>query len=102
MKKKLCVATFALVLAGISFATGTRDRSRPPKGSEARGSSPAQSDEAERVLEGEQRFRTNCGRCHIAPHKFPPRMMSTIVRHMRVRATLTDEDMRLILEYLTQ
>ena len=52
--------------------------------------------------QGEVRFRTNCGRCHAAPHKFPPRMMATIVRHMRVRATITDEDMRLILFYMTQ
>jgi len=52
--------------------------------------------------EGEQRFRANCGRCHAAPHKFPPRMMATIVRHMRVRATITDEDMHLILHYMTQ
>ncbi len=53
-------------------------------------------------LEGEKRFRANCGRCHAAPHKFPPRMMATIVRHMRVRATITDEDMRYILFYMTQ
>jgi cytochrome c5 len=53
-------------------------------------------------LEGEKRFRANCGRCHAAPQKFPPRMMATIVRHMRVRATITDEDMRLVLYYMTQ
>ena len=53
-------------------------------------------------LEGEKRFRANCGRCHAAPQKFPPRMMATIVRHMRVRATITDEDMRLVLFYMTQ
>jgi mono/diheme cytochrome c family protein len=53
-------------------------------------------------LEGEKRFRTNCGRCHAAPQKFPPRMMATILRHMRVRATITDEDMRLVLFYMTQ
>ena len=53
-------------------------------------------------LEGEKRFRTNCGRCHQAPHKFPPRVMATAIRHMRVRAMITDEDMRLILRYLTQ
>lgn len=53
-------------------------------------------------IEGEKRFRTNCGRCHMAPHKFPPRTMATVVRHMRVRAMITDEDMRLILRYLTQ
>lgn len=53
-------------------------------------------------LEGEKRFRTNCGRCHQPPHKFPPRMMATAIRHMRVRAMITDEDMRFILRYMTQ
>jgi cytochrome c5 len=53
-------------------------------------------------IEGEKRFRANCNRCHAAPHKFPPRMMATIVRHMRVRATITDEDMHYILYYMTQ
>lgn len=53
-------------------------------------------------VEGEKRFRTNCGRCHMAPHKFPPRMMATFVRHMRVRALITDEDMRYILAYMTE
>jgi mono/diheme cytochrome c family protein len=52
--------------------------------------------------EGEKRFRANCSRCHAAPHKFPPRMMRTFIRHMRVRATMTDEDMRYILAYMTQ
>ena len=53
-------------------------------------------------LEGEKRFRSNCARCHAAPPKFPPRMMATIVRHMRVRAAITDQDMRLILRYMTE
>lgn len=53
-------------------------------------------------LEGEKRYHANCSRCHAAPPKFPPRMMGTIVRHMRVRAMLTDEDMHLILRYMTQ
>ncbi|HEY6342525.1 MAG TPA: hypothetical protein VIY49_13610 [Bryobacteraceae bacterium] len=53
-------------------------------------------------IEGEKRFHTNCGRCHMPPHKFPPRMMATIIRHMRVRALITDEDMRYILAYMTE
>jgi mono/diheme cytochrome c family protein len=53
-------------------------------------------------VQGEQRFRANCGRCHAAPQKFPPRMMATVLRHMRVRATITDQDMRLVLFYMTQ
>jgi mono/diheme cytochrome c family protein len=53
-------------------------------------------------IEGEKRFRANCGRCHATPQKFPPRMMATVLRHMRVRATITDQDMRLVLFYMTQ
>lgn len=53
-------------------------------------------------IEGEKRFHANCGRCHAAPQKFAPRMMATVLRHMRVRATITDEDQRLILLYMTQ
>ena len=59
-------------------------------------------DEDSMRVEGEKRFRANCGRCHQAPHKFPPRMMLTIERHMRVRALVTDEDIRLIVHYMTQ
>jgi mono/diheme cytochrome c family protein len=62
----------------------------------------AKTDERIARLEGEKRFRTNCGRCHQPPHKFPPRVMATAIRHMRVRAMITDEDMRLILQYMTQ
>ena len=53
-------------------------------------------------LEGERRFRSNCARCHAAPPKFSPRMMATILRHMRVRAAIPDQDMRLILRYMTE
>ena len=53
-------------------------------------------------VEGEKRYRANCGRCHAAPQKFPPRMMATVLRHMRIRATITAEDRRLILFYMTQ
>ncbi len=63
---------------------------------------PVVADDAALRIEGEKRFRSNCGRCHMAPHKFSPRTMATVVRHMRVRAMITDEDMRLILRYLTQ
>jgi len=53
-------------------------------------------------IAGEKRFHANCGRCHAAPSKFPPRMMATVLRHMRVRAMITAEDRRLILFYMTQ
>ena len=53
------------------------------------------------MVEGEKRYRANCGRCHQAPHKFPPRAMATAIRHMRVRAMLTEDDMKYVTYYMT-
>lgn len=53
------------------------------------------------MVEGEKRYRANCGRCHQAPHKFPPRAMATAIRHMRVRAMLTESDMKYVTYYMT-
>ena len=50
--------------------------------------------------EGERRFRTNCGRCHQAPEAISPREARAVLRQMRVRAMLSAEDDKLILEYL--
>jgi cytochrome c5 len=94
---------FGLALAVCSVVAGAEQPSAgPASGSKAVPTvQAAPSDDAMR-LEGQQRFHANCGRCHQAPQKFPPRMMLTIERHMRVRALLTQEDMRLIVNYLTQ
>jgi cytochrome c5 len=87
-------------------SSGANTETSPATHSAASSSIPADKDKAamqsELRIEGEKRFRTNCGRCHMAPHKFPPRVMAIAIRHMRVRAMLTDEDMRLILLYTTQ
>jgi cytochrome c5 len=53
------------------------------------------------IIEGEKRYRANCARCHQSPHKFPPRTMAMVIRHMRVRAMLTDDDMKYVLYYMT-
>ena len=50
--------------------------------------------------DGEKRFEANCGRCHNAPDNLSPREARAVVRQMRVRARLTAEDERLILQYL--
>ncbi len=82
-----------------SYGTAKTNIPAPSKTSDA--ASPVVVKE-DRLAEGEKRFRTNCGRCHQSPHKLSPRMMGTAVRHMRVRANITEDDMRLILEFITQ
>ena len=90
-----------VILLSLATAESANKSSKPdPVASSPSVQSAAQASDVR--VEGEKRFRTNCGRCHMAPHKFPPRMMGTIVRHMRVRALITDEDMRYILAYMTQ
>lgn len=51
-------------------------------------------------VEGEKRFRVNCGRCHNAPEDLSPREARAVLRQMRVRAMLSAEDERLILKYI--
>jgi hypothetical protein len=91
-------------LLSMSLLAGVAAAARAGKHSEAAAPAPLQPtlSNDDLRLEGEKRFRANCGRCHQSPHKFPPRMMFTIERHMRVRALITDEDMRLIVRYLNQ
>jgi len=98
MRVKIIILSGALALLSVLCVAADAPRNNSPSTLVAQSS--AQADAMR--LEGEKRFRANCGRCHAAPQKFPPRMMATIIRHMRVRATITDEDMRLVLFYMTQ
>ena len=117
--KWLCCLAIAALLVGSAIAQEHAKSAKTPSPLAAAPSSTANSavtheaasplpgrhianDERMARLEGEERFRANCGRCHQPPHKFPPRVMATALRHMRVRAMITDEDMRLILRYMTQ
>lgn len=90
-----------LLAAGLIACAGAGAQDRVAQTS-AKAPATAQSRTEAARAEGEKRFRANCGRCHVAPQKFPPRVMATVIRHMRVRAMLTDEDMRLILQYMTE
>ena len=93
----LIAILFALAFVS-SLLAGT-----PAAKKEAAAAPVVQANDADSMrIQGEQRYHANCGRCHAAPQKFPPRMMATVLRHMRVRATITDEDMRLVLFYMTQ
>jgi len=96
--KKWAIVALLLVSSMLAFAGANE----PAKPATAPVEPMVTSQQHDSRLEGEERFRTNCGRCHQAPHKFPPRMMATIVRHMRVRAMLTDKDMKTILAYMTE
>ncbi len=101
---KISILILAGALAAVSVICGALAYAEGPSGKkEATSPTVAASHDIDAMrVQGELRYRANCGRCHAAPQKFPPRMMATVLRHMRVRATITDEDMRLVLFYMTQ
>lgn len=106
MKTRITVLLCGLAFASsvFSFTQGSLVHAEGPsaKKNETISSVTPNHDTDDMRIQGELRYRANCGRCHAAPRKFPPRMMATVLRHMRVRATITDEDMRLVLFYMTQ
>jgi len=99
--KKMVLLTRLLVL--LCALVGISSAGSAPAKKDASAAPVVEPTNAEAMrVQGEQRFRANCGRCHAAPQKFPPRMMGTVLRHMRVRALITADDARLVLLYMTQ
>lgn len=86
--------TCCLTACMFAAAQGTQPQSQEKSAAKPASASTAASSE------GEKRFRTNCGRCHNPPEDISPREARAVVRHMRVRAMLTTEDEKLILQYL--
>jgi cytochrome c5 len=72
----------------------SQDKQAAPTQNEAeKTSSSGQSD-------GERKFKQNCSRCHEAPEGFSPSISGTVLRHMRVRASLSKQDEQDILRFL--
>jgi mono/diheme cytochrome c family protein len=97
MRPKKIVALAAMsFFAACIFANAQASPNQSPK--KAKTTSTSSSTGA--ASEGEQRFRANCGRCHNPPESLSPREVRAVARHMRVRAMLSAEDEKLILEFL--
>ncbi len=95
----------ACALAVFSYTTAranteTSQSAQPSQAAQGAKSARATSTSDSDGDEGEKRFQSHCGRCHNAPEDLNPRTVKAVVRQMRVRAMLTDEDERLIVKYL--
>jgi cytochrome c5 len=49
--------------------------------------------------EGTRIFQQNCSRCHNTPEGFSSRISGTVVRHMRVRVSLSKHDQEVLLRF---
>jgi cytochrome c5 len=97
MKRQLVAFVALILLWGACAVVMAQTASKSPaKNSDANQGRTA----PQTTSEGEKRFQINCGRCHNAPEDISPREARAVVRHMRVRAMLSAEDEKLILEFL--
>ena len=97
MNSKYLLPAFVVVAsAAVAQATAqnnppaTAPKTNPPTAAQA----PQQHPE-----EGTRIFQQNCSRCHNTPEGFSPRISGTIVRHMRVRASLSKHDEEVLLRF---
>jgi len=87
-----------LILASVSaLAFAAQQNSRPEIATTKK--SAAQKQAARPQDDGERVFKQNCSRCHTAPEGFSPSISGTIVRHMRVRAGLSQHDEEALLHF---
>ena len=89
----LLLVTATGSLASLQEQTG----SSSSKGRQAATTEPASANVTSR---GERVFQQNCSRCHNSPQGFPPQISASIVRHMRVRASLSAADEKALLKFL--
>jgi cytochrome c5 len=84
---------FATLLLSASLVSAWSQQPGPKKSVSAAKAQPRTQDPGRRA------FEANCSRCHSAPEQVSPRIAGTVLRHMRVRASLSAADEKAILRY---
>jgi mono/diheme cytochrome c family protein len=87
------------LLTPLLAATQAQTTQAQPVAQANRHASPVSPSAGQVHSEGERIFAQNCSRCHTAPDGFSPRISGTVVRHMRVRAQLSQHDEEELLRF---
>lgn len=87
-----------LLLASVSAFAVTAQQNDTPVASPTR-KHVAQKQASQPDDEGQRVFQQNCSRCHTAPDGFSPSISGTILRHMRVRASLSQHEEEQLLRF---
>jgi len=106
MKTRNLVGLILLLSGTVVYASEAQPRGRSRTGS-ATAMRPAPAAQAATVKlsslpDGDDAYKANCSRCHLAPRKFSDRQTATIMMHMRARANMTAAETEAILQYLVQ
>jgi mono/diheme cytochrome c family protein len=94
------ILTQLALVTSIASTTLVLAQSKTPKPDTAPAKPAPTAKSAKQPDAGGRKFDANCGRCHSAPEQLSPSLTGTVVRHMRVRASLSAQDEKDILKYL--
>ena len=97
--RQIFVILFAIGL-GVAALPAFSAHPKPEQNQQSDAKADAAQRPASNPEAGETKFKQNCSRCHEAPQGFSSKISGTILRHMRVRASLSAEDEREILRFL--
>jgi len=100
-REHLLLNAAAVALCGIAIAGAAQTQAKPAQKDQqnAKQQSTATHPGNNKQSEGQRVFEQNCARCHTPPDGFSPRISGTIVRHMRVRASLSEHDAQELLRF---
>jgi len=98
-RKHLIAFTLALGIAFPPVLNALQTQSKPTSKPAPRANSNQTKAVHDSQDEGQRVFEENCSRCHTAPEGFLPRISGTIVRHMRVRASLSQHEEEELLHF---
>jgi cytochrome c5 len=93
----LSIAAIPLIAAPQS---GSQPQAAQETGVKASAKQKAEAKNSAHQDEGQRVFEQNCSRCHNTPDGFSSRISGTVVRHMRVRASLSQHDEQELLRFL--
>lgn len=100
----ICLSRFRLIVPGVLFVAGCAMLFHAQSVSAHEEQKPAKTKVAALPVHstdpGERAFQEQCSRCHDAPEALPRRVTGAVVLHMRVRANLTAQQERDILNFL--
>ena len=99
IKNRSCVAALVLLLVSTTWNVFAEPKA---DGKAATNSSGAASSDSYMGLTGEELWSNNCIRCHNIrpPTMYSDAQWDVIVHHMRVRANITGQEQRAIVEFL--
>lgn len=95
--KRILILWASILVIFIPLLAQTGDSSTAQKNSRP---APTSASDAQAASHGEKVFQQNCSRCHNAPQGFSTQISATILRHMRVRASLSARDERDLLRFM--